>query len=88
MGVEEDYLWVTGNAFSEMRLLIEGAIVLYESDAGDLCGLTIKTDMPKARYALNDIGTALYDLREKIRDMQTEYMTFSAKPPTSPAETA
>lgn len=28
-----DYIWMTGNAFSEMRLLLEGAIVLYEGDA-------------------------------------------------------
>ena len=73
MGVEEDYLWVTGNAFSEMRLLIEGAIVLYEGDAGDLCGLTIKADMPKARYALNDIGTALYELRRHIEALENEH---------------
>ena len=73
MGVEEDYLWVTGNAFSEMRLLIEGAIVLYEGDASDLYGLTIKADMPEARYALNDIGTALYDFRRQIIMLQEEH---------------
>ena len=73
MGVEEDYLWVTGNAFSEMRLLIEGAIVLYEGDASSLCGLSVKADMPEARYAFNDIGTALYELRRHIETLEREH---------------
>ena len=73
MGIEEDYLWTTGNAFSEMRLLIEGAIVLYEGDASDLCGLTVKADMPEARYALNDIGTALYELRRHVEALEREH---------------
>ena len=73
MGVEEDYLWVTGNAFSEMRLLIEGAIVLYEGDASALCGLSVKADMPEARYAFNDIGTALYELRRHVETLEREH---------------
>ena len=73
MGVEEDYLWITGNAFSEMRLLIEGAIVLYEGDASSLCGLFVKADMPEARYAFNDIGTALYELRRHVEALEREH---------------
>ena len=73
MGVEEDYLRITGNAFSQMRLLIEGATVMYEGDASDLCGLTVKADMPEARYALNDIGTALYELRRHIEALENEH---------------
>ena len=73
MGVEEDYLWITGNAFSEMRLLIEGAIVLYEGDASSLCGLSVKADMPEARYAFNDIGTALYELRRHVETLEREH---------------
>ena len=30
--VNADYVWITGDAFTDMRLLIEGAIVLYEED--------------------------------------------------------
>ena len=77
-------VWNSSNAFADMRLLVEGAITLYEDDAESICSLTLdQTDKHAAT-----IGTALYGLREKIRDMQTEYMTFSAKPPTPPAETA
>ena len=71
--MNEDYLDFTADAFSGMRLIVEGAIVLYEGDAGDLSGLTIKADMPKARYALNDIGTALYELRRHIEALENEH---------------
>ena len=37
--VNADYVWITGDAFTDMRLLIEGAIVLYEEDAGDIMRL-------------------------------------------------
>ena len=36
---EDDFMCVTQSAFSEMRLLVEGAIVVYEEDAGILCRL-------------------------------------------------
>ena len=81
-------VWNSSNAFADMRLLVEGAITLYEDDAESICSLTLDQTDKHAAIAYDTIGTALYDLREKIRDMQTEYMTFSTKPPTSPAETA
>ena len=71
--MNEDYLDFTADVFCGMRLIVEGAIVLYEGDAGDLCGLTVKADMPKARYALNDIGTALYELRRHIEALENEH---------------
>ena len=37
MNIEDDFMWVAGNAFSEMRLLVEGAVMLFEEDAGVLC---------------------------------------------------
>ena len=39
MNIEDDFMWVAGNAFSEMRLMVEGAITLFEDDAGVLCRL-------------------------------------------------
>ena len=39
MQLEDDFMWVAGNTFSEMRLLVEGAITLFEDDAGCLCRL-------------------------------------------------
>ena len=81
-------VWNSSNAFADMRLLVEGAITLYEDDAESICSLTLDQKDKHAAIAFDTIGTALYDLREKIRNMQLEYMTFSATPPNPPAETA
>ena len=70
MNIEDDFMWVAGNAFSEMRLLVEGAVMLFEEDAGVLCRLAINAEEREAHSALNDIGTALYDFRQQIRMLQ------------------
>ena len=35
--VNADYVWITGDAFTDMRLLVEGAIVLYERMLATSC---------------------------------------------------
>ena len=60
MNIEDDFMWVAGNAFSEMRLMVEGAITLFEDDADVLCRLAQEAQKNEAQLALNDIGTALY----------------------------
>ena len=70
MQLEDDFMWIAGNAFSEMRLLVEGAITLFEDDAGVLCRLAREADKWNANRALNDIGTALYELRRHITALQ------------------
>ena len=72
MNIEDDFLLVTGNAFSEMRLMVEGAITLFEEDTGVLCRLAINAEEREAHSALNDIGTALYDFRRQIIMLQEE----------------
>ena len=39
MKLEDDFMWITCHEFSEMRLLIEGALNLFEDEAGVLCRL-------------------------------------------------
>ena len=56
MNIEDDFLWVAGNAFSEMRLLVEGAITLFEDDAGVLCRLAREAQKNEAQLALNTAG--------------------------------
>ena len=73
MNIEDDFMWVTGNAFSEMRLMVEGAITLFEEDAGVLCRLAINAEEREAHSALNDIGTALYSFRNHIRTLQAAH---------------
>lgn len=70
-----------------MRLLVEGAITLYEDDAESICRLTLDQEDRHTAIAFDNIGTALYDLREKIMNMQLEYVNASAAPSTPPCET-
>ena len=67
---EDDFMCVTQSAFSEMRLLVEGAIVVYEDDAGILCNLARKAEKYDALRALNDVGTALYEFRRHLKKLQ------------------
>lgn len=66
--MKKDYLWMTGKAFSEMRLLLEGALVLYEGDAAQLYDRT--TGSREALIAFNDIGSALYLLLEQVKELE------------------
>ena len=60
----EDFVSNAGDIFSDMRLLIEGAIVLFENDASSIMHLTRGKEHYRAQYAFNTIGAALYQLRE------------------------
>ena len=68
------YLWNTGNALSNIRLLVEGAVALYENDASGLCQLALSQQDKTAAIAFNTIGTALCDLRQNITNMQKEHI--------------
>ena len=68
---DEDFIDVTSRVFSEMRLMTEGAIIVYEEDTQPLCRLgRDDDDTTTILNALNDIGTALYALRTNIRQLQ------------------
>ena len=70
MNIEDDFMWVAGNAFSEMRLMVEGAITLFEDESGVLCRLAQEAKKNEAQLAFNDIGTALYAFRNRIMTLQ------------------
>ena len=79
MTLEDDFMWVTGDAFSEMRILVEGALVLFENDAAPLTRLCIEANENAARSALNDIGGALYDLRRLVKRLQEAHWKEDAR---------
>jgi hypothetical protein len=57
-----------------LRLLLEGAIALYQDDAMPLFKLGLTHKAHKAAIAFDDIGGALYALRNQIISMQlSEY---------------
>ena len=69
----EDFVSTAGDMFSDMRLLIEGAIVLFENDASSIMQLTRGKELYRAQYAFNTIGAALYQLREKMNVLEWEH---------------
>ena len=81
MNWDDDFLCVTGDHFSEMRLLVEGAITLFEDDAGVLCRLAREAQKNEAQLALNDIGTALYSFRNHIKALQVAHHKAATQEP-------
>ena len=86
MNIEDDFMWVAGNVFSEMRLLVEGAITLFEDDAGLLCRLARDAQKNEAQLAFNDIGTALYAFRNHIRTLQSAHHKAATQEPEGAEE--
>ena len=71
MNYNDDFLSITGDALSDMRVLVEGAITIFENDTGPLNRLATLHKEYEARMALNDVGAALYTLRRHITRLQT-----------------
>ncbi len=79
MILEDDFMWITSQAFSEMRLMVEGALNLYEDDSGVLCRLAREADELEAMRSLNDIGTCLYEFRRQIKALQEAHYKASTQ---------
>ena len=67
--MKDEYMWNTGNTLNDMRLIIEGAVVLFEEDASPLVKLSRDHQEHVAYNAFDTIGEALYTLRNQIRDL-------------------
>lgn len=57
---------------SEMRLIVEGAVNVYEEHGSPLAITAKKQQEYEAASALESIGTALYSLRDHIHLLQAE----------------
>lgn len=68
------YFWNVGNDIADIRLLAEGALALYEGDASSLHPLGMRNHEEIAASAFDTIGTALYDLRKRIAEMQESHL--------------
>ena len=64
------YLWNVGGKISEIRLIVEGAVTLYEEDASQLHKMAMDSGELIAAAGFDTIGEALYELRTHIREMQ------------------
>ena len=70
MDFNDNYLDITADVFSEMNVIIHGAIAIFENDTGPIIRLCTQHKELEARTALNDIGGALYNLRRQIQKLQ------------------
>lgn len=68
------YFWNVGNDIADIRLLAEGALALYEGVAEPLHQLGMKNNEEVAASAFDTIGTALFDLRKRIANMQEGHL--------------
>ena len=64
------YLWNVGGKISEIRLIIEGAVTLFEEDASGINKMMMDAGELIAAAGFDTIGEALYALRTHIREMQ------------------
>lgn len=71
--VFDDFVLTTGNIVATVRLLVEGAITLYEDEASPLFRLGLSHDQPVAATAFEVIGTALYELRTQVMALQERH---------------
>ena len=76
---DDDFMCLTCSMFSEMQLLVEGAIRLFEDDAGCLLRLARDKEQHEAISTLNDIGTALYEFRRRVKKLQEAHRKEDAR---------
>ena len=57
MTFEDDYMEFTGEALSKMRLVLEGAVTLFEDELCPVYKLMREAAEPSAMLAFDDIGT-------------------------------
>ena len=72
--MNEMFIDVAGSVLADMRVLIEGAVTLYEDDALPLNRLALKNDMLNAASAFDAIGVAMYSICQHVRTFQEAFM--------------
>ena len=72
--MDEFYIDFATNLLHDIRLRVEGAVILFERDAIPLRRLGVENDMPVAVGAYDTIGSALYNLREDIQGLYEGHM--------------
>ena len=70
---EEDYMDIASDLLSELRLVVEGAVTLFEDELPVLMRLARDNNESEALSALNDIGGALYLMRRHVKRLQAEH---------------
>ena len=69
-----DFITETGLTLQEMRLVVEGALLLYVDETSDLLGLARSHAQHTLAEAYSTVGCALYRLRDLILNLQNGYI--------------
>ena len=72
--MDDNFMWSAGITLCEMRLIIEGAVDVYEEGASPLASIAKKNGQYEAASALETIGSALFSLRAHIRALQASHI--------------
>ena len=67
--MEEMFMDVVMNLLYDIRLRIEGAVELYESDVAGLHRLAVQNDMLVVAGSFDTLVSALFSLRKDIREL-------------------
>lgn len=70
MTFEDDYMEFASEALSKMRLVLEGAVTLFEDELCPVYKWMREAAEPSALLAFDDIGTALYVLKQHVVQLQ------------------
>ena len=70
MTFEDDYMEFASEALSKMRLVLEGAVTLFEDELCPVYKLMRESGESDALLAFDDIGTALYALKQHVIQLQ------------------
>ena len=73
-----DFERLEGQTLEHMRLLIEGAVVLYENDVMPLYAMALEQQRYQEAAGLDTLGTALTALQSDIRELQNAYALHKA----------
>ena len=84
MTYNDNYLDITADVFSEMHVIIAGAIAIFENDTSPLIRLSTQSNELEAWTALSDIGGALYTLRRQIQKLQMAVRAETERQHASP----
>ena len=68
--MEMDFQALAGHTLNRMRLMVEGALVLYESNTGNCYPQMLAEGRTEEALTLDMLGTTLNELRQSISDLQ------------------
>ena len=76
----DDYIWLVSSTLSEMRLMIEGALLLYEDIVSPLFQTARAKDKAEDAATLETLESALHGLKDRVCKLQTEYQKTAINP--------